>query len=149
MKDAILIQAEQLEELLPDALRTLFAPVHGDPFSEVPLGQMRVLRLLARSPQSPGELSTLLSVTPAAVTQVLAKLEHAGFVESAPQQHDRRCKVFQLSKTGATQMACRHQARSQHAVEILSLMEPSQRKALITALKNLVDLKPQPVPSSE
>lgn len=143
MSDEILAQARRLEELLPDALRTLFSLVEGDPLAELPVGQIRLMRLLFRRDHSPGELACALKISPQAVAQVLTKLERGGYVEGKCLEHDRRCKQVRLTEHGAKAMAERHRARAERAALTLRQMPDAQREALIEALTNLVGIKTQ------
>lgn len=149
MSDDILDLATQLEELLPDALRTLFVSTPGDPFADLPVGQIRVLRLLSKHGHSPGDLAAALNVTPPAIAQVLAKLEHHGLVQSENLERDRRCKLYSLSPLAQAQMDERRDARARRAAVILATMPPEQRQALVAALQNLTQIKLQTEPSND
>lgn len=141
MSDSSLDLAKELEELLPDALRTLFVAVPGDPFADLPVGQIRVLRLLFRTDHSPKELATKLSITQPAVAQVLAKLEHQGLVEGHSLEHDRRCKLYRMTTDARRLMAERREVRAQQSARVLDGMPQDQRLALVAALRGLTQLK--------
>lgn len=141
MSDSPLDLAKELEELLPDALRTLFVSVPGDPFADLPVGQIRILRLLYRSDHSPKELATSLSISQPAVAQVLAKLEHQGLVEGHNLEHDRRCKLYRMTHNARQLMSERRNVRAQQAARVLADMPHDQRLALVAALRGLTQLK--------
>ena len=139
MSDSIEIQAETLERLLPTVLRILFARSTGDPFADLPLGQLRVVRLLWKSEMTPSEIASNLRVSPQAVAQLLAKLESQGHVESESASNDRRSKVVKLTTTARSQMETRHRCRSEFAVRVLKQIEPDDRAKLIAILEEIVE----------
>ncbi len=138
MTDSTLAQAEALEELLPDVVRALFPPSGDDPFSDLPLGQLRVLRLLWKSPRTPSELAKTLEISASAIAQVLSRLEAADLVLAESNEHDRRSKTVELSEHGRCLMRQRREARARRAAETLRNIDEADRSALIAALERLV-----------
>ncbi|MBS1714839.1 MAG: MarR family transcriptional regulator [Armatimonadetes bacterium] len=134
----VLKEAERLEELLPLALRALFPGVEDEPLGDIPLSQMRVMRLLFARPRSSTELSTELGVSLPAVTQLVTKLEASGLVERTCSSSDKRCKTVGLSAEGREQMSARRRSRSDRAARVLGTMDPAVRRSLVEALERVV-----------
>ncbi|MBS1721547.1 MAG: MarR family transcriptional regulator [Armatimonadetes bacterium] len=147
MKTGPLRDAERLEELLPEAIRALFPATADDPFSDLPLGQMRVLRLVWRGVQAPTELADELGISASAIAQVLHRLSDAGLVTTVCQSEDRRRKSVQLSPTGRRLMEERKAARASQAARLLSAMSQEERSALLASLEKLVAKKRTEAPT--
>ena len=137
-------QAEILEELLPEVIRTLFPGSDNEPLSDLPVSQLRVLRLLWKSPRTSTELAELLSISPPAVAQVLAKLEAADLISKVLLEHDRRAKSVELSVSGRCLMLSRRTMRTARAARILQSIEASDRESVIKALRKLAALPSKP-----
>lgn len=132
-------EAELLEELLPEALRSLFPGVDDEPLNELPLSQMRVMRQLWKSSRTSSELAGALGVSPPAVAQLVAKLESAGLVVKTCHKEDRRLKTVELSLLGRERMGERRRSRSVRAAEVLAQVDPRSREALLLALQGLIE----------
>lgn len=133
-------QAEILEELLPEAIRALFPGGENEPLAELPISQMRVVRLLWRSPCTSTEIAEALSISPPAVAQLLAKLEASELINKVSVEHDRRSKTVELSENGKCLMQARRSLRTQKAALILESIDAHDRAAVVGALRKLVDL---------
>jgi DNA-binding MarR family transcriptional regulator len=73
----------------------------GHPFGGVRAGQGRVLHVLSlRSPMPQRELAYMLGVRPQSLSEVLGKLESAGFITRERDTTDRRTFLVDLTDTG-------------------------------------------------
>jgi DNA-binding MarR family transcriptional regulator len=64
------------------------------------LVQVRVLRRLAKQPQSLGQLGTELALAPPSVTRLVDRLEERGLIERQRDDEDRRKVVARLTDEG-------------------------------------------------
>ena len=137
MRDT-LSQAERLEELLPEVLRTLFPGVEDEPLSDLPLSQMRVLRQLQTESKSPTDLACTLGISLSAVIQLVSKLESAELVNKTCTEGDKRCRSVSLSDHGRRLMSERRRSRAHRAAVVLAGVDPESRDALIQALEGVL-----------
>jgi MarR family transcriptional regulator for hemolysin len=68
--------------------------------AELTLVQVRVLRRLARQPQSLGQLGTELALAPPSVTRLVDRLEERGLIERHRDDEDRRKVVAAVTNEG-------------------------------------------------
>lgn len=68
--------------------------------AELTLVQVRVLRRLAKKPQSLGQLGAELALAPPSVTRLVDRLEERGLIERHRDDEDRRKVVATLTETG-------------------------------------------------
>lgn len=80
--------------------RSLARP-RATPFGDATLTrtQLEILFILAHSaaPVAPGQLATMLRMTPGAITQTVDHLRDLGLAEQAVADHDKRARVLQLT----------------------------------------------------
>ena len=129
--------AEILDELLPEVIRALFPGSDSEPLSELPISQLRVMRLLWKAPTTSTDLAETLSISAPAVAQVLAKLEAADLIVKECQEHDRRTKTIELSEAGDGRMKERRILRTARAAQVLQAIDSEDRGAVIEALRKL------------
>ena len=129
--------AEILDELLPEVIRALFPGSDSEPLSELPISQLRVMRLLWKAPTTSTDLAETLSISAPAVAQVLAKLEAADLIVKECQEHDRRTKTIELSEAGHCLMKERRILRTARAAQVLQAIDSEDRGAVIEALRKL------------
>jgi DNA-binding MarR family transcriptional regulator len=58
-------------------------------------------RLGENGPMAPGELARCLNYNPGALTRLLDKLEHLGYLQRVPDPNDRRALRLELTASGA------------------------------------------------
>jgi MarR family transcriptional regulator for hemolysin len=68
--------------------------------AELTLVQVRVLRRLAKKPQSLGQLGAELALAPPSVTRLVDRLEERGLIERHRDDEDRRKVVATLTEKG-------------------------------------------------
>lgn len=132
-------RAIKLEELLPKALRTLFKPAGDDPLVEIPVGQMRMIRLLTMHPWTPSHLGEELGLSVSAVTQMANRLEAIGYLTRLEDPTDRRVKHLVLSSVGKRLMAERQENRVTVLEAVLAVMPEDRQVAFISLLEELIE----------
>lgn len=132
-------QAAEIERLAPLALQRLFH-ASDDPLLEMPIGQLRVMRILAEGPTTATRLTRQLGLTAAAVSQVVKRLRSTGLVAQDTDTSDHRVKHLMLSEHGADQMARRSHARASHAAHVLAQLPPETVEAMLLGLRGCVSL---------
>jgi DNA-binding MarR family transcriptional regulator len=132
-------RAIKLEGLLPKALRSLFNPDVGDPLVEIPVGQMRLMRLLAMRPWTPSHLGDELGLSVSAVTQMANRLEAIGYVTRVEDPIDRRVKHLTLTPLGKTLMSNRQNRRVGVLESVLTHMPEERQVEFIVLLEELID----------
>jgi DNA-binding MarR family transcriptional regulator len=130
--------AIKLETLVPRLIRALFHSDADSPLVELPLGQVRVMRLLYAAPSTPSELSAALSLSVSAITQVANRLEALGLIERSEDCDDRRVRNLRLSEKGRSMMYRRQTARVRRARMALAELPPDKQQAIIDNLEELV-----------
>lgn len=126
-----------MEGLLPRVLRTLFKPDPHDPLVELPVGQMRMMRLLMLKAWTPSSLGEELSLSVSAVTQMANRLDSIGFVERIEDPGDRRVKHLTLTKLGRELMVRRQERRVQRLESVLAHMPDIRQIEFIALLEEL------------
>jgi DNA-binding MarR family transcriptional regulator len=119
-------------------MRVLFQHEDEEPLADLPVAQLRVMRILFAGKCTPSSLSESLNLTMSAVTQLCNRLEALGLVARTEDATDRRIRWLSLSETGHEKMAARQQRRVQRAHEVLSSIPADLRVSLVTALEELL-----------
>src|SRR5262249_23503371 len=82
-----------------------------------------------------------LGISVSAVTQMADRLERAGLVERVAEANgDRRTRYLQLTLHGQQLMESRLALRLERAEEVLRLLAPDERLAVLSALEVLRDV---------
>jgi DNA-binding MarR family transcriptional regulator len=139
VSNPVLKQAEVLEEMLPEVMRTLFPGGENEPLSELTVAQMRIMRVLSKGPLTVTALAERLNVSLPGMTQQLSRLEAAGMVSKTTSADDRRTRLVSLTEGAEQLLKSRRSRRTAHAAGILCQMSPAQRDALIAALNQLIE----------
>lgn len=130
-------QARRLESILPLILRTIYPPREDDPFAELPLMQLRVIRALTSGPKSMSDVAEELHMSASRLAHLVSRLEASELVRKHCQPEDRRVKVVGLTEQGAAQMQIHQDLRSGRAADILTSLPCEEREALMQSLENL------------
>ena len=134
MSDFTLNTAERVEDLMPRVMRRLFPFLPEDPLADMPVGQLRMLRMISDGHTSPSEISHVTGLTASAVTQMVNRLENAGMVARVEDQDDRRHRRLQLSDEGAKMVRFRQGLRVQSAVRALDALSAEDQSHLLRLL---------------
>jgi DNA-binding MarR family transcriptional regulator len=129
--------ADRLEAILPLILRTIYPPREDDPFAELPLMQLRVVRTLANGKRPMTEVADELRMSASRFTHLVSRLEAVGLVRKHCHPGDRRIKLVELTEEGAGHMQTHMKIRSSRAQEILSSLSEEDRLVLMQSLENL------------
>lgn len=139
MDDSTRDRAVRLEGLLPRALRTVFKPDAHDPLVDIPVGQMRMMRLLAMKTWTPSNLGEELGLSVSAVTQMANRLDSIGLVLRVEDPSDRRVKHLTLTPLGQTMMLQRQERRVGRLESVLSHMPADRQIEFIAVLEELLE----------
>jgi DNA-binding MarR family transcriptional regulator len=102
-------------------------------------GQGFILSLLADSPLSQKELLEKLGVRAGSLSELLGKLEHAGFVTRSKDETDNRVVNVEITEAGR-KFAAEHSGKSAETAEMLfSALSDEEKATLIGLLEKLHD----------
>ena len=135
--------AIRIEGLLPRVLRTLFRPDEDDPLVELPVGQMRMMRLLAQKTWTPSNLGEELGLSVSAVTQMANRLDSIGYVSRTEDPVDRRVKHLTLTPLGRERMERRQARRINRLEVVLQNMAVERQVEFLRLLEELTEASKQ------
>jgi DNA-binding MarR family transcriptional regulator len=131
-------EAGEFLSLLHAALRSVRreASEHLGPAGTTP-GQFRLLRYLDRcdGPCRLGAVAAALDVAPRSITSKVDDAEAAGLVRRAPDPHDRRATLVELTPHGRDVVAQVGARRSSTAGTLLGRLDPADRAELLRLLR--------------
>jgi len=130
--------AALLEEMLPRLMRTLYKALENDPIQNLPVAQVRVMRVLFMGPKNHSAVSDELGISVSAVTQVANRLEALGMVERNESSVDRRVKNLRLTDYGLKCMKERQDYRIMRTMEALRTMPRESQERLIASMNELI-----------
>lgn len=130
-------RANRLEEILPGIMRVLFRTDPKDPLSELPLAQLRMMRLLTRGERLPSAIGSELGLSASAITQMANRLESIGFLERVQDAEDRRVRRLRLTPEATRLMEIRRRNRAARAASALSAIPEAQQDAILKSLEQL------------
>lgn len=143
MDQTIRDHAIRIEGLLPRVLRTLFRPDEDDPLVELPVGQMRMMRLLAQKTFTPSNLGEELGLSVSAVTQMANRLDSIGYVSRIDDPVDRRVKHLTLTPLGRERMERRQARRINRLEVVLQNMAVERQVEFLRLLEELMEASKQ------
>ncbi len=138
--DSLDAQAALLERTLPAIARTLFAVDHGDPLSELPIGQFKMcVTLFREGRRTMSQISETLGISVSAATQMADRLERAHMVERETEPDgDKRTRYLRLTDHGETLLRARVVRRTHRARHVLADLPPHTRDEILAALQILL-----------
>jgi DNA-binding MarR family transcriptional regulator len=136
--------AERLESLLPQVMGALFPHVEDDPLGHLPVGQLRLLRLLSQGPQSVTDLANRLHLSLSALTQMGNRLVAAGLVVKVDAPEDRRVRLLSLSQEAERMLAVRSSCRARSALAALAALPDEKLHVLVGLLEEVAASRPSP-----
>lgn len=83
------------------------------------------------------KLTERLGIQPGSVSEVIAKLENAGYIRRTPNEADRRTTDIQLTKTGKAAAAQASRQRIQRHEQMFSCLSDTQKKELLSLLEKI------------
>lgn len=136
-KRASRIRAERIEGLLPRIMRMLYRTTEDSLLSELPLAQMRIVRLLYSGSSTVTSLGEELGLTSSAITQLLNRLQEIGFVERVEDPADRRVKHVALTELARARMRARQERRIGRMQIALERLSPERQCEILEAIEAL------------
>lgn len=100
--------------------------------------QQRLLIMLNElSPISQSELTQMLGIQPGSASEVIIKLETAGYVTRTPSEKDRRTTIVQLTEEGI--LAARHAAalRAERHEQMFDSLNDEEKETLLSLVEKL------------
>lgn len=144
--DILLVQAANLESLLPRLMRRLFTLDPSHPSNELTLAQLRVCTILQGGARTVSGISEELSISVSAATQIADRLERAGYVERVAEPDDRRMRKLRLTAHGDEVMRSRRETRVRGAAAALEKLPLAARAEVLHAFHVLLDASLAVVP---
>ena len=137
---ASFILDEQVQHLLRRAHQrasAIFLSVLADA-QLTPTQFFALARLHETGKLSQNRLGRLAAMDPATIQGVIRRLQERGFIERLPDPNDRRRMVLSLSPLGRETVAALLADAESIGEEILSPLDPEQRRTFLSLLKKLV-----------
>lgn len=124
-------------ETLPRVLRLLLPNPDSDPLGSLPIGQLRLVRALETGPRIANEVGEELGLSPSALSQMVARLIEAGFVQRTGCQQDKRHRELRLTERGAELLRTHMVLRIGRAENLLQRLSPADRASFLESLEKL------------
>lgn len=83
------------------------------------------------------ELTERLGIQPGSASEVIAKLENAGYIKRTPNQADRRTADIRLTETGEKAAKEAERQRIDRHEEMFACLSDGEKKELLTLLQKL------------
>jgi len=128
-------RAERLEELLPMVMRAVHRSDENDPLAELPIVQLRVLRVLESGSRTLSDLAHEMGMSLSGLSQVTHRMEMAGLLDRTEDEHDRRVRHVTVSAHAEELMRVRRACRTKRVAEVLRTMSESDQKNTLDALE--------------
>ncbi len=101
--------------------------------------QGRILRILsAHNGISQHELQDIMGIKPGSLSEVLIKLEKAGYITRKLDKNDRRRQVVNITDEGRRVFEEIHKAHEADSAHYFDALNVKERKSLLTLLDKLV-----------
>ncbi|NDJ76505.1 MAG: MarR family transcriptional regulator [Chloroflexi bacterium] len=124
----IVIKVTELR--LPDALSEMLN-----------LNQIRTMYLLRyETGLSQKEIAERLGLTPAAISKLVREMEHNGFVERHPDEHDARQMKLHLSDFGQNVVTHGEAMRVNAIAKVLSALSLDERRLVVELLERALEI---------
>lgn len=86
------------------------------------------------------EISSQLNITPGRITHILTSLENKGYITREADRNDKRNVIVSLTEKSGPFIQNLSESHLKLHKDILSAMQPEERKELIKTLRNLIKL---------
>jgi DNA-binding MarR family transcriptional regulator len=133
-------RAARLEALLSRITRGLYRLSDEDPFTELPIAQLRILRILFAEDRTPSELGHDLGLSVSAITQIANRLCTVGLVERRKDADDRRTRPLTLSEKGLQLMKRRRQHRVARVQSVLACIPEGRQEEILAVFEELASI---------
>lgn len=133
-------KAERLDNLMRKLLRAMSSG-DGDPLNDLPIAQLKVVRVLATGEKSAGDVGHELGLSPSALSQLVQRLACTGLIVKEEDSSDRRVKRLSLSKSGMQKVRERDKLRHAKATKLLQGLTDEEQDKLLELMEKLVTVK--------
>lgn len=100
--------------------------------------QRRILIMLNElGPISQSELTQMLGIQPGSVSEVIIKLETAGYITRTPSEKDRRTTVVQLTEEGKVAAQQAAALRAERHAQMFDSLNDEEKETLLSLLEKL------------
>jgi DNA-binding MarR family transcriptional regulator len=96
------------------------------------LADVQCMGLLAEGPSAPSRLAEQLGLTTGAMTKVLDRLEHGGYITRSPDPADRRRIVIAINPGALSELAGQYAAMGERMSDYLSGRSTAELAAILT-----------------
>ena len=101
-------------------------------------GQRRTLIKLSEiGPVTQRELTAILEIRPASMSEVLTKLTNKGFIERTQSEEDKRTAVISLTEEGEARAKKSVELRGERIDEMFSGFNPQEKETLLELLERI------------
>ena len=129
-------QSASMDDKLIMNLRDISHMMRGQ--YEGKASQKRILIILHESDAlTQKELTERLGIQPGSASEILSKLENAGFITRTPHEADRRTTDIQLTNAGTESALEAVEQRQKRHQEMFSCLSSEERKTLLSLLEKI------------
>jgi DNA-binding MarR family transcriptional regulator len=132
-------RAEVVEDLIPRFMRILYRSIQDSVLSDLPLAQMRIIRLLYSGSRTVTALGEELDLTPSAITQLANRLQDGGLVLRVEDREDRRVRHLALTSHARDIMKARQERRIRRMQDVLEKLSGEDQQRIVDSLGMLLD----------
>lgn len=101
---------------------------------------MALIAVHTSGPLTPGEVASTVRLTPPATTELLDRLDRAGYVTRGPHPSDRRKVLVSATPAGAHLINSEWTAFARLVTPVFSAFDPTTRDGILTAIAHLVQV---------
>ncbi|HWD41674.1 MAG TPA: MarR family transcriptional regulator [Fimbriimonas sp.] len=136
--DSQIDRAARIECLLPRLMRLIYRSTEDTMLVQLPLAQIRIVRLLYAGSRTVTSLGEELGLTASAVTQMANRLQDAGLVARVEDSEDRRVKHLALTEKAQELMKARQDRRVGRMNAVLDHISKERQVAIVEALEDML-----------
>jgi len=142
MPEALDISRElalEIESTLPRLMRIWHRGTDDPLLVQLPIAQLRIVRLLYTGSRTVTALGEELSLTASAVTQMVNRLQDSALVQRVEDPIDRRIKHIALTEKARALMQARQERRISRLETILELIPVERQRLMAEVLHELIN----------
>ena len=119
-------------------MRILYRSIQDSVLSELPLAQMRIMRLLYAGSRTVTSLGEELDLTASAITQLANRLQESGLVLRVEDREDRRVRHLALTSHARDLMRQRQDRRVRRMQDVLEKLSSEDQQRIVDSLNLLL-----------
>ena len=101
-------------------------------------GQNRILHILAKHGEmSQRDLTERIGIQPGSASEILGKLERAGYITRKPEETDKRTFVVSLTEAGSAKGAELERERGARISELFSVFSDQEKEQMLSMAERL------------